>query len=150
MAPLSNAYSFGTTLNRALCSSAMILSMVWSRLLAATPPVSSTSGFSVWARARSVTSVSMEKAVSCRLKQMSSRRYFPRRRASVVAVSRPLNERSIPLIVNGRGIRVFPCAASSSMSAPKGLLELCFSPASRANTSSRFPTAMSRVSPNMR
>jgi len=64
MAPLSKAYSLGTTLKRALCSFAMIFSMVCSRLLAATPPVNRTSGFSVCAKVRSVTSVSIENATS--------------------------------------------------------------------------------------
>jgi len=150
MAPLSSAYSLGTTLKRALCSSAMIFSIACSRLLAATPPVRRTSGFSVCARARSVTSVSMEKPVSWRLKQMSSSLCVPFFNASVAAVSSPLNDRSIPLIVNGSGIRFLPRLASSSTNAPKGLPGFCLNPAWRAKTSRRLPTAMSRVSPKTR
>ncbi len=149
MAPLSSAYSLGTTLNRALCSLAIMLSMVCSRLLAATPPVRRSSGFSVCASARSVTSVSMENAVSWRLKHTSSRIYFLLCNASMVAVSRPLNERSMPLIVNGSGMRFLPLLASFSIMAPSGLFGLCFSPASRAKTSRQLPIAMSRVSPNI-
>ena len=67
-----------------------------------------------------------------------------------MAVSKPLKERSMPLIVNGRGIRFLPFRASFSTVAPNGLPWLCLSPASRAKTSRQFPIAMSRVSPKTR
>jgi len=81
---------------------------------------------------------------------MSSKRCFRVCSVSVAAVSRPLKDRSMPLIVKGSGIRFLPCSASFSTVAPKGLPGLWPSPAFRAKTSRQFPIAMSRVSPNMR
>jgi len=81
---------------------------------------------------------------------MSSNGYFRVFNASIVAVSKPLNDRSMPLIVKGSGINVLPWFASFSIVAPNGLFGLCLSPACRAKTSRQFPTAMSRVSPKMR
>jgi len=81
---------------------------------------------------------------------MSCRRCFRVCSVSIAAVSRPLKDRSMPLIVKGSGMKVLPWFASFSTVAPKGLPGLWLSPAFRAKTSRQFPIAMSSVSPKMR
>jgi len=150
MAPLSMANCVGTLENLAPCSSAMLFIIACSLLFAPTPPVNTTSLLSVCASALSVTSVSIEKATSCRLKQMSSSLCFLCRRSSVAAVSRPLNDKSMPFMLNGSGMKALPWFASFSTRIPKGISGFCLRPASRAKMSRQLPIAMSRVSPKTR